>query len=148
MLLLKYLLFFLSKILLGNVSLFCVKFFFKTSEKFQPFSMNRLPSSSSFQGVLDSIIRNYLLNELPPNGATRHQVAEKDLDQLQTNGLHVPSNPGPGQNGNEVNNNTQPHPGTSSAAANRQTFPSNTADHEYIKAIYQRLVKIFTTAKF
>lgn len=100
--------------------------------------MNKLPSSTSFQGVLDSIIRSYLLNELPPEGGesnnARNQIAERDLGAHLLNPQIFSARV---QGANEVNNNA----GTSTAAAagahSQNLGFVNPSDHEYIKAIYQ-----------
>ncbi|CAL8093154.1 unnamed protein product [Orchesella dallaii] len=85
--------------------------------------------------VLDSIIRNYLLNELPPE----NDIVEKDFGPSRL-GLGITLQNLPGTSSNRVNNddhnnnvdNVQ-YPGTSfgSAANGRNN------DHEYIKALHK-----------
>ncbi|CAL8111522.1 unnamed protein product [Orchesella dallaii] len=91
--------------------------------------------NNSFQSVLDSIIRNYLLNELPPE----NDIVEKDFG-LSRLGLGITLQNLPGTSSNRANNddhnnnddNVQ-YPGTSfGGAANGRNN-----DHEYIKALHK-----------
>lgn len=88
--------------------------------------MNRLPTPNSFQGVLDSIIRNYLINELPPDGgeSSRRNVAENDLSFMQ--GFQLANGTG---NGNTSNGNANGTRGINLTA--------NSSDQEYIQAVYK-----------
>lgn len=114
--------------------------------------MNNLPSHTSFQGILDSIIRSYLVNELSPECARNpyHGIPERDLENgNRGNGIHYdttgnfigpithsPNNPtgtipGPSIDGKPTIP-LPPKPSASLLEAGKGNI-----DQEYIKALYQ-----------
>lgn len=113
--------------------------------------MNNLQNYTSFQGVLDSIVKSYLLNELPPdvgqsvinNGSNRirHTSAERDFAQ---EGMPIPkeileklqkcqSHSRKPEEGTHVNPSGKV-PGTSTMGGHHSEVE---VEQQYIRALYE-----------